>query len=170
MNSLFLVIVALTQIGRTMGIVDNLDKKEVVLGIMSNICPLLGEFNTPLGAEGEILSVFLWSVVCPVLERTAVALNDQAAERLGLNAQVNRSGRDYSLGQRRVDGVKAAAQPLPQPRPRPTPPYWVQLAARGAAWRRERAVRINQRRSGSLKRPNLLQLLLRPLNNFAASL
>ena len=57
MNSLFLVIVALTQIGRTMGIVDNLDKKEVVLGIMSNICPLLGEFNTPLGAEGEILSV-----------------------------------------------------------------------------------------------------------------
>ena len=57
MSSLFLVIVALTQIGRTMGIVDNLDKKEVVLGIMSNICPLLGEFNTPLGAEGEILSV-----------------------------------------------------------------------------------------------------------------
>ena len=57
MNSLFLVIVALTQIGRTLGIVDNLDKKEVVLGIMSNICPLLGEFNTPLGAEGEILSV-----------------------------------------------------------------------------------------------------------------
>ena len=59
MSSLFLVIMALTQVGRTMGIVDNLDKKEVVLGIMSNICPLLGEFNTPLGAEGKILSVRL---------------------------------------------------------------------------------------------------------------
>ena len=87
-----------------------------------------------------------------------------------LEFQVNRSGRDFSLGQRRVDGVQAAAQPLPQPRPRPTPPYWLQLAARGAAWRRDRAQRINQSRSGSFKRPNLLQLLLHPLNNFAASL
>ena len=87
-----------------------------------------------------------------------------------LEFQVNRSGRDFSLGQRRVDGVQAAAQPLPQPRPRPTPPYWLQLAARGAAWRRDRALRSGQSRSGSFKRPNLLQLLLHPLNNFAASL
>ena len=48
---------ALTRGAQAMDIIALPDNKEVVLGIMSNICPLLGEFNTPLGAEGEILSV-----------------------------------------------------------------------------------------------------------------
>ena len=57
MNFYFLAIMALTRGAQAMDIIALPDNKEVVLGIMSNICPLLGEFNTPLGAEGEILSV-----------------------------------------------------------------------------------------------------------------
>ena len=57
MNFYFLAIMALTRGAQAMDIIALPDNKEVVLGIMSNICPLLGEFNTPLGAEGEITSV-----------------------------------------------------------------------------------------------------------------
>ena len=48
---------ALTRVGQSMGIVAFPDNKEVVLGIMANICPMLGEFNTPLGPEGNLRSV-----------------------------------------------------------------------------------------------------------------
>ena len=54
---LLLAIMTLTGVAKTMSIVAFPDKKEVVLGIMANICPLLGEFNTPLGPEGNLRSV-----------------------------------------------------------------------------------------------------------------
>merc|ERR1712080_39414 len=100
---------------------------------MANICPLLGEFNTPLGPEGDLSSIFLWSVVCPFLERTAIALNDQAAKRLGLTTQEKRSGRDYQL---RRNYVSTPDTTWTQHERRL--PFWMQLAARGAAWRKGR--------------------------------
>ena len=57
MTILLFAILALTRIGQAMSIVAFPDNKEVVLGIMANICPLLGEFNTPLGPEGDLRSV-----------------------------------------------------------------------------------------------------------------
>ena len=54
---LLIALMALARVAQTMSIVAFPDNKEVVLGIMSNICPLLGEFNTPLGPEGNLRSV-----------------------------------------------------------------------------------------------------------------
>jgi len=166
MTNLLFAMLALTRVGQSMSIVAFPDNKEVVLGIMANICPMLGEFNTPLGPEGNLRSVFLWSVVCPVLERTAVALNDRAAERLGLTIQEKRSGRDYQL--RRNDAGGSTPDTWAQPERRL--PFWMQLAARGAAWRKGRAARWNRRTSEKSKRPNLMQLLLQPFNRIAAAL
>ena len=122
-------------------------------------------------------------MVCPVLERTAVALNDQAAERLGLTIQVHdlpslislnhhtstkekRSGRDYQP-RRNDDG---ASTPDTRAQPGRRLPFWMQLASRGAAWRKGRAVGWNRRSSEKFGRPNLMQLLLQPLNRIAAVL
>ena len=124
-------------------------------------------------------------MVCPVLERTAVALNDQAAERLGLTSQVHdqisillhlnhcqykvkRSGRDYQL--RRNDAEESSTWVQPQTQPGRRLPYWMQLAARGAAWRKGRAVKWNRRTSENSKRLNLMQMILHPLNKIAAAI
>ena len=59
MTILLFTMLALTRVGQSMGIVAFPDNKEVVLGIMANICPMLGEFNTPLGPEGNLRSVII---------------------------------------------------------------------------------------------------------------
>ena len=59
MTILLFAMLALTRVGQSMGIVAFPDNKEVVLGIMANICPMLGEFNTPLGPEGNLRSVII---------------------------------------------------------------------------------------------------------------
>ena len=62
MTNLLFPILVLTSFSQAMGIVASPDYKEVVLGIMANICPLLGEFNTPLGPEGDLSSVIIQDV------------------------------------------------------------------------------------------------------------
>ena len=112
-----------------------------------------------------------------------MALNDRAAERLGLTIQVHdlpyllpphlnqhqykekRSGRDYQL--RRNDAGGSTPDTWAQPERRL--PFWMQLAARGAAWRKGRAAQWNRRTSEKSKRPNLMQLLLQPFNRIAAA-
>ena len=54
---LLIALMAVTRVAQAMSIIALPDNKEVVLGIMANICPLLGEFNTPLGPEGNLRSV-----------------------------------------------------------------------------------------------------------------
>ena len=54
---LLIISMAATRVAQAMSIIALPDNKEVVLGIMANICPLLGEFNTPLGPEGDLRSV-----------------------------------------------------------------------------------------------------------------
>ena len=87
--------------------------------------------------------------------------------------KAQRSGREYQLRRNDV-GVRGRTSANPpswvQSQPGRRIPFWMQLAARGAAWRKGRALQWNRRTKDNSKRPNLLQLLLHPINRFAAAI